>query len=33
MQEGLEELKDQLGQIYNELLKNKNNKELKVKNF
>ncbi len=33
MQEGLEELKDQLRQIDNQLLKNKNNKELEVKDF
>lgn len=33
MQEGLEELKEQLRQIDNQLLKNKNNKELEAKDF
>ena len=33
MQEGLEELKDQLRKIDNQLLKDKNNKELEVKDF
>ena len=33
MEEGLEELKEQLRKIDNELLKSKNNNELKVKDF
>lgn len=33
MQEGLEELKEQLRKIDNQLLKYKNNKELEVKDF
>ena len=33
MQEGLDELKDQLRRIDNQLLKDKNNKELEVKDF
>ena len=33
MQEGLEELKEQLRKIDNQLLRDKNNKELKAKDF
>ena len=33
MQEGLNELREQLREIDNKLLKNKNNKELEVKDF